>query len=205
MIKGLFVYSLCIWLSATLTGKHPVYEGNQRPLKDTMVPFAKKFVSYVDNVGSKGQWNRKVYVKRVNHDKLRAVPNPDAWPDSIEKTINVIYLKGQPVAYVEIPLTQAGDTYLEYDWYFYKGKLVATKVIYTDYKSACLKNPGLLNEKTFIVYDSIANPFSKEFTAEDITNKPIDLKKCGQVPMDQITLYKTFSETPFNKYGIEKK
>jgi hypothetical protein len=169
---------------------------------DTIVKFAKRYVSYMDNLGSKGGAYKKTFAKKLNHEKYIPVYN-GAWPDSMEETVNVVYYKGEPVVYEEIPVN-AGNIYLETGWYFYNGKLIAKKVTIQDFKSACTFDHGLETIKSFSVYDTTAAAIANEVTMVDSKNQPIDSNKCTLKPTS-ICTYKTFADTPFAKMGVWKK
>jgi len=170
---------------------------NSETITDSLVHFAKNYVNYMDNLGAKGAWFKKVYVKQTGHERYKLWPHTDHWPDSLEETVNVIYYKNEPVVYAEIPLGSAGDTYQETDCYFYKGKLIACKQIFTDFKSNCTTHQGLLNERTMIWFDSTGTQLRKDFKALDVDNKPVNTANCSTGPEPR--LYRTFKETPLGK------
>jgi hypothetical protein len=181
------------------TGKQTNFsEGKQ----DTIVPFAKRYISYMDNLASKGSWNKKTYIKRINHSQYNPVINEN-WPDSIEETVYVFTFKEVPVIYTEVPISQENN-YKENNWYFYKGSIIARKNIIQEFSSKCTKDHGLLDIESLTIYDTTGSPVIHNFTVKDSKNRPVNAENCNLKTDTNNVIYRTFNETPLVRSRVKK-
>jgi len=169
---------------------------------DSLVHYIDNYIQYINGIAAHGTQYISTYIKISGHKKL--IPNPDFeyWPDSIEETISVLRYNKEPVEYAETPLLVPTGTNLEYDNYYYKGKLMAYRVFQVTSNSECAG--GTLTSTMIAYYDSTGRIIKTLHSMFGANNHPIDASRCPVID-DFSHLYKSFSETPFAKEGIEPK
>lgn len=203
-MKSLKIYILPIVLFAL-----PLLSINQRDGKmliqskdDSLVHHIDNYIQYVNGIASRSGQYMSTYIKIEGKEKFKANPDPEYWPDSIEETVNVIRYKKEPIEYAETPLIVPTSTNLEYDNYYYKGKLMAYRVF--EVLNNCECAGGTLTNTMTAYYDSTGRNVRTLHTMFGSNNQPIDTTRCPIIN-DFSHLYKSYSETPLAKEGIETK
>ena len=177
-------------------------QSGQPENQDSIVQRADNYIQYVNGLAGHIDQYVSTYIKIAGHKKF--IPNPDFeyWPDSIEETISLIRYNKEPVEYAETPLVLPKGTNLEYDNYYYKGKILAYRVFEVITNSDCAG--GNLTSTMIAYYDSTGKNIKTLRTMFGSDNQVIDSVKCP-VLNDFSHLYKSYSETPLAKEGIEKR
>src|SRR6185437_14788525 len=158
---------------------------------DSMVRRTDNYIQYVNGIASHGNRFMKTYVKISGHKKYRQITDYRGWPDSTEETINVVFYKNEPVEYAETPLNIPGGTNLEYDNYYYEGKILAYRVFEVINQSACTS--GALTNTMTVYYDSTGKIFKTLHTLFGSNNQPVDTATCAAVLNDFTHLYRSYS------------
>jgi len=171
--------------------------------KDSLVRKTDNYIQYVNGIAAHGSRFMSTYIKISGHKKYSPSPGFGYWPDSIEQTVNVIKYNSEPVEYTETPLNVPGGTNLEYDNYYYKGKLMAYRVFEVVNNSGC--TDGTLTNTMTAYYDSTGGFIKTSHALFGSNNEPIDTVRCAAALNDFSHLYKSYSETPLVKDGIEAK
>jgi hypothetical protein len=178
--------------------KQPATIGNQ----DSIVQRADNYIQYVNGLAGHVDQYVSTYIKIAGHRKF--IPNPDFeyWPDSIEETISLVRNNKEPVEYAETPLVLPKGTNLEYDNYYYRGKILAYRVFEVITNNDC--TGGSLTNTMIAYYDSTGKNIKTLRKMFGSDNQVIDSLKCPGLN-DFSHLYKSYSETPLAKEGVEKR
>jgi len=177
-------------------------QSGSRSNQDSIVQRDDNYIQYVNGLAGHVDQYVSTYIKIAGHKKL--IPNPDFeyWPDSIEETLSLVRYNKEPVEYAETPLVLPKGTNLEYDNYFYKGKILAYRVFEVVTNSDCAG--GSLTNTMIAYYDSSGKNIKILHTMFGSDNQVIDPSRCP-VLNDFSHLYKSYSETPLAKEGVEKR
>ena len=197
---SLFAFAMAALLFAGRSKAYIVLlQGNE----DSLIRRTDNYIQYVNGIAAHGNRFMKTYIKISGHKKYRQITDYRGWPDSTEETINVVLYKNEPVEYAETPLTVANGTNLEYDNYYYQGKLLAYRIFEVLNNNEC--TGGILTNTMTAYYDSTGRIFKTLHTLFGSNNQPIDTATCAAALNDFSHLYRTYSETPLAKEGIETK
>jgi len=169
---------------------------------DSLVHYIDNYIQFVNGIASHGSQYMSTYIKIEGRKKFKPNPDSEYWPDSIEETVNVVRYNKEPIEYAETPLIVPTGTNLEYDNYYYKGKLMAYRVFEVLNNSECAG--GTLTSTMTAYYDSTGRNIKTLHTMFGSNNQPIDATRCPALN-DFSHLYKSYSETPLAKEGIETK
>ena len=169
---------------------------------DSLMHYIDNYIQYVNGIAAHGNQYMTTYIKIEGRKKFKPNPDFEYWPDSIEETLNIVRYNKEPIEYAETPLMVPTGTNLEYDNYYYKGKLMAYRVFEVVNNSECAG--GTLTITMTAYYDSTGRNIKISNTMSGPNNQHIDGTRCP-VLNDFSHLYKSYSETPFAIEGIETK
>ncbi len=196
----IIVFSFSIVVFGNFSHGKTLYHIND---EDSLIKRTDNYIRYINAIGAHGNQYMKTYVKLTGQKKFVPVLNPGHWPDSIEQTVNVISYEGKPAEYSETPFSASGESNIEYDNYFYNGKLLAYRYFEVMNNSFC--TGGTLTNTVILYYDSTGKYIKTVHTLFDDKNNSIDPDICLSAKSDLTHIYNSFSETPLAKEGIEKK
>ena len=170
---------------------------------DSIVKRTDNYINYMNRMAAHGNPYMKTYAKIQGHPKFRAVTNPTHWPDSIEYTVNVVSYNGAPAEYAETPVSGTGGSDIEFDNYFYNGKLLAYRYFEVLPHSDC--TGGSLTNAVTQYYDSTGKYIKTIHVLFDAANHQINPDTCPAVHTDLSHIYNSYADTPLAKEGIESK
>jgi hypothetical protein len=140
-------------------------------------------------------------VKTQRQIKYLQIIDAEHWPDSIEETVNVVYYNGEPVEYIETPICTTKNMNIEYDNYFYKKRSLAYRGFSILNENVCGK--GSVSKTTVIYFDSLGTVLKTMNSLVDANNIPIDSTACPVKLNYSNHIYRSYSQTPLAKEGIE--
>ncbi len=201
--KFLYIPALIIFMfsfSVISGGGEPFL---QKGDEDSIVKRTDNYINYMNRMAAHGDQYMKTYAKISGHSKFRAVTNSGHWPDGIESTVNVVSYKGEPAEYAETPVSGPNASNIEYDNYYYNGKILAYRYFEVFTHSDC--TGGSLTNSVTQYYDSTGKYVKTIHVLFDANNHQVDPQSCPSAHIDLTHIYKTYSDTPLAKEGIEGK
>ncbi len=205
IMKG-FKYLICLVAFISIIFSFGFKSGGRKFTRimsdDSLVKRTDNYIRYINAIGAHGSQYMKTYVKVSGKNKYEAVLNTSKWPDSITETVNVIYYNNEPAEIAETPVTASGGDNIEYDNYFYNGKLLAYR--YFDVMNNSYCTGSTLTNTVIVYYDSTGRCIKTTHTLFDEANKALDPEICLGAKADLSHLYNSYKESPLAKLGVAR-